>query len=194
MHPVVPGSAARSRVEGKASAQCRGGAPKGERAPAFVLPRKRGRKGDQGRAPRRRRLARNRADRLRRTPVRMRLSALRLPSFWGRLLEGLSYRGVKQSSGAEKRRENGIAYSLLPACGEKSRSDATRMRGPLRDSERRSSAPSGEAPSSQPSPRARGEGVRKRRAKRLIFFPLQAGRGTITSPHWGRDRARRRCR
>ena len=42
------------------------------------------------------------------------------------------------------------------------------MRGPLRNSERRNSAPSGEAPSSRPSPRKRGEGARKRRENEFL--------------------------
>jgi hypothetical protein len=42
-------------------------------------------------------------------------------------------------------------HLLLPACGEKAG-----MRGPLRDSERRNSEPSGTAPSPLPLP-ARGE-------------------------------------
>ena len=82
--------------------------------------------------------------------------------------EGLSCSGVA-NLGCETHRENEDAYSLLPACGEKSRSEATRMRGPLSESDRRgsseqrcrpcrNSAPSGEAPSPQPSPRTRGEG------------------------------------
>jgi hypothetical protein len=53
------------------------------------------------------------------------------------------------------RRENDLLLPL-PACGQ--RSSVARVRGPLRDSERRNSAPGGEAPSSQPSPRTRGEG------------------------------------
>jgi hypothetical protein len=55
------------------------------------------------------------------------------------------------------RRENEFLFSPLPACGE--RSSEARVRGPLRESERCNSKPSGKAPSSRPSPRARGEGA-----------------------------------
>ncbi len=47
LHPVIPGSAARSRVRGiKPSAHDRGGAPKGERAASLLVPRQCGAGGE----------------------------------------------------------------------------------------------------------------------------------------------------
>jgi hypothetical protein len=62
------------------------------------------------------------------------------------------------------RRENDLLY-LSPPRGE--RSSEARVRGPLRDSERRNSAPSGEVPAPHPLP-ARGE--RESLASRERFF------------------------
>ena len=97
-----------------------------------------------------------------------------VPGFSFRCIRTTGFRHRCLTSLARRsRRETGSALrSLLPACGEKSRSEAKRMRGPLSDSERRNSAPSGEAPSSQPSPRARGEGARMRWVPRLRRPPL----------------------
>ena len=52
------------------------------------------------------------------------------------------------------------------------------MRGPLRDSERRNSAPSGEAPSSRPSPRTRGEGVPRHREERELRLEQKSAEET----------------
>ena len=97
-----------------------------------------------------------------------------VPGFSFRCIRTTGFRHRCLTSLARRsRRETGSALrSLLPACGEKLRSEAKRMRGPLSDSERRNSAPSGEAPSSQPSPRARGEGARMRWVPRLRRPPL----------------------
>ena len=97
-----------------------------------------------------------------------------VPGFSFRCIRTTGFRHRCLTSLARRsRRETGSALrSLLPACGEKSRSEAKRMRGPLSDSERRNSAPSGEAPSSPPSPRARGEGARMRWVPRLRRPPL----------------------
>src|SRR5271155_2689450 len=45
LDPVIPGSAARAEPRLKNLGECRGGAPKGGRAPLPTLPRKRGRRG-----------------------------------------------------------------------------------------------------------------------------------------------------
>ena len=55
--------------------------------------------------------------------------------------------------------------------GDVTRVSAARVRGPLRDSE-----PGGEAPSPQPSPRARGEGVRLAFAGTLLLRPAASAR------------------
>jgi hypothetical protein len=123
LDPVIPGSAARNRVEVSPSAHNRGGAPKGERA-ALLVPRQCGAGGERS------------ARRIRwqafflcggAEPV-VRLSALRLPSFKGGTWKGF-LAVAWENSDAKAHRENGEARSLLPACGAKSRSEATRMRG-----------------------------------------------------------------
>jgi hypothetical protein len=109
LHPVIPGSAARSR-------KCRGGAPKGERARSMR------------RQPRSSRSYLRNGDRVCAASLCdaasrwMRLSALRLPSFFGGR-SFLVFGGAKQSSGAKAHRENGetrvakrhFGRSLTPA-------------------------------------------------------------------------------
>src|SRR5580658_4918410 len=73
---------------------------------------------------------------------------------------------------AHPRRGNDVAFSLLPARGEKS--SEARMRGPLSESERCHSEPGGDAPSPRPSPRTRGEGVASVPASAGLFEKLAA--------------------
>src|SRR3984885_5299102 len=87
-------------------------------------------------------------------PVEWRLSALRLPPFFGvRFWEGLSY-SVEGQLGCGGIARTGSLYPLLPACGEKSRSEATRMRGPLSEPERSSLRPAERPSHPTLSPRA----------------------------------------
>ena len=77
-----------------------------------------------------------------------RLSALRLPS-----LKGGAFLSVALSkTRMQMHRENGFACSPLPARGE--RSSEVRVRGPLRESELRSSSPAATPPHPSLSPRA----------------------------------------
>jgi hypothetical protein len=83
------------------------------------------------------------------------------------------------SSDAQPYRENEILFFLSPLCAERSDCAAIRVRGRGRESE-----PSGNAPSSQPSPRTRGEGARSRAARTKVYFsspPLRGGGKTTDS-------------
>jgi len=147
LHPVVPGSAARSRVEDQTSAQCRGGAPKGERAPR-CRPAIRDGQAVRARAARQRVCANGvNLSAAMRTP-RQRLSALRLPSF------GRPFVEIACKTRMRSHRENEIACSPLPACGE--RSSEARVTGPLSESERSNLSPAERPPHPDLLP-ARGE-------------------------------------
>jgi len=151
LHPVIPGSAARSRVEVRPSAHDRGGAPKGERAPSSILPRKRGRKGEKD------------ARRIRwqacffcggAEPSGAPVGAPP-PSFLREVLgraflqrdgklgcEGAS-RGWEslftspRVRGEHRRPPDAVLQAKNSDPMDRLRSEATRMRGPLRDAERR---------------------------------------------------------
>ncbi len=123
---VVRYHEARDRTELKAlkaSGKSRGRAPRGER----VL-----QKG--ARAARTRKARRSSACRAGTAESTPRLSALRLPF----VCSGGSVSLFDKARAQKTRRENGIAYPPLPACGE--RSSEARVRGPVRDSERRESS------------------------------------------------------
>ena len=109
---------------------------------------------------------------------------------------------VPHSSGAKMRRENASVFSPLPACGE--RSDCKRQRSnpgegafprfrTCTDELRhfrllRGPPPSGEAPSSRPSPRKRGEGaVRAARCslrRRNAIMLQRTYPGRLTRGQW----------
>jgi hypothetical protein len=113
-------------------------------------------------------------------PLTMRFSALRLPSFVGGGL-GKGFLAVAwQASDAKTHRENGIALRGLPVFvrsfprKRESKSGSPLARG--RAEKMRHTRASGEAPSPQPSPRTRGEGVRLDLPERRGFNPAQIKR------------------